>query len=134
MSIRNDWVETVSAQEIFDHVVAHLRGQSQFCRAGGTAGCAYRLGDNACAVGALLTDEEARTIVDGGYNTGVSVQGLEMRRLLPDRLVPHKWLLQDLQLVHDKYPERPLTFGAEAMLRQIAGGHGLTFPAEAQSA
>ena len=96
-------------QEIFDKVVAHLRQQGHKAMSEKLDVftqlpiCAYRAknGDK-CAVGCLIEDEEyketfegvnALMILDGGY-------GADMP--LVERLYPHRQLLNELQIVHDK--------------------------------
>lgn len=109
MSIRNDWPSELSAQAVFNHVVEHLLAQQKPCRTKMGA-CAYRGDDteSACAVGALLTDEEAAAITAKGANTGQGVGVLKLRGLLPARLAPHTSLLSRLQAIHDTESTRPL--------------------------
>jgi hypothetical protein len=96
--------EDTTAQEIFDAVAKHLLAQGEKSEAPvvGTNGelvcnamsCRYRAGNLACAVGCLLTDDEAR------YNEGRNVYGAEFNVAL-DR---HLHLLDHLQKTHDHTP------------------------------
>ena len=54
-------------QELFNAVVTHLLGMTARCMSDTAAKCVYRgPGDTACAVGALMTDAEARR-----YDSGI---------------------------------------------------------------
>lgn len=110
-------------QQVFDAAVRHLARQGSKCRPGEEtkAGCAYRNGDytKACAVGALLTDEECRSM-DKHYLT-VPVSSLYANHLVPDRIYPHRHLLRELQTVHDCHEVQSW----ERELRYIAEHHGL---------
>ena len=86
--------------------------------------CAYRAknGDK-CAVGCLIEDEEykesfegvkALMILDGGY-------GADME--LVERLYPHRRLLSELQVVHDKMEVENWEFG----LKDVAKRLGLVY-------
>jgi hypothetical protein len=126
MSIRNDWGAEVSAQEVFDHAVAHMQAQRCRCMKGGD--CAYRGDDpgSACALGALLTDAEAAKIATSGSN-GATAYGLSAAGLLPARLEPHFALCARLQRIHDGFDVRPLSATALESLKGIAEDHELTF-------
>lgn len=127
MNFRSDWPEKLTAQEVYDHAVAHMRAQKRQCAESGE--CAYRSSDGkeACAVGALLTDDEARKIAFQGHNWGTSVKHLVRVMLLPTRLHEHEALLTDLQMVHDHYLLRPLPRGAEDELQRLCKQHSLTY-------
>lgn len=125
MSIRNDWPETLTAQEVFDHAVEHMRTQEARCSMNGV--CTYRGSrpGEACAAGALLTDEEARRIpTDQG---SLSVDRLVDRGLLPARLLEHQSLLYALQVVHDSYYARPLEPNVEFDLKEVARRFAVTY-------
>ena len=85
----------MSAQKVFDAAKTHLLKQN--ARSQDALGnCLYRApGGLQCAVGCLLTDEEAEGI------EGRPVYELDGEGLLPERLVPHVHLLGDLQVLHD---------------------------------
>lgn len=89
----------MTAQEIFNTVYAHLLKQNARAqRANGM--CAYLSPEgNRCAVGCLFTEEEYVPAMEGD-----DPLGLQHRGLLPDRLVPHRLLLEDLQAIHDGSP------------------------------
>jgi hypothetical protein len=114
-------------QQVFDAAVRHLAAQGSKCRPAETeddvdpVGCAYRNGDftKACAVGALLTDDECRSM-DKHYLT-VPVSSLYANHLVPDRIYPHRHLLRELQTVHDCHEVQSW----ERELRYIAEHHGL---------
>lgn len=96
--------ETMTAQEVFDAVVAHLVQQGAKC--GDEDRCYYRgpvgspLEGMKCAVGALISDEEYVSEMDDPWHSS-SAHGLMTRGLLPERLVPTVMLLNSLQRVHD---------------------------------
>jgi hypothetical protein len=104
-------------QEIFDTVVAHLRKQG--VRATDANVCRYRTASGLkCAVGCLLTDEEARQV------EGFSVDGDYFRQHIPS-CEPHIRLLRRLQSIHDVYePEQ-----WESQLRTIANEYELEYRA-----
>ena len=95
---QNTHVKTLSGkQEIFDHVVKHLKnqgGQSVARRETMThEECAYRgTGGRMCAVGCLIADDE--------YEPDMEGKGVD-RIVLPPRLANHIFLLRELQLLHD---------------------------------
>lgn len=115
--------ETLTAQEIFDTVAAHLRGMPQ--RSSKGVSCLYR-GPNGlkCAVGCLITDEEYKEEMDYGSS---SVARLLTQGLLPERLVPHVNLLSHLQHVHDSGANWNNGFVGEAHLHQAAVEFALTY-------
>jgi hypothetical protein len=100
--------DKMTAQEIFDHVVTHLRRQGQQCLGQNPnstviAGdnCLYRGTNNfKCAAGCLIDDDEYKTEMEG--------RDIEMVLGLPDcnvnlrkRLLPHIGLIAALQRIHD---------------------------------
>lgn len=95
--IRQAWPETISAQEVFDHVLEHLREwDGEACAINGR--CVYRregAGNPACAAGCLLTDEETKALRNFSW-TAVNEYGLD-----PERLRPHAALIAGLQRLHD---------------------------------
>lgn len=89
-------IETLTAQQVFDTAAIHLITQGvPSHEEGKRSECLYR-GPNGtkCAVGAMITDEEYSPDMEG-----TSVFGLR----LPNRLVPFKPILSDLQAIHDKH-------------------------------
>ena len=103
-------IDFTSNQAVFDHVVEHLLEQGERCgvlRAGDSVlQCKYRSGDMACAIGCLLTDEEAAMAdgLNGGQSLISHVMGYcptveERLRHIDLRL------LEDLQNVHDDLDE-----------------------------
>jgi len=92
-----------SAQDLFDSVARHLFEQGRQSRKNfhGLSGtCAYRgEGRTACAVGCLLTDDEA---AKADANAGTSVYAIFEAGLLPERLHKYLGLLNRLQMVHDQ--------------------------------
>jgi hypothetical protein len=107
------WENGLTSQEIFDAVVEGLHAQG---RASVKArfdedeedenmrACSYR-GDNGlkCAVGMLIPDDMYQDRMEGDPGSGENVDGLIRAKLLPWALVPHRDLLNDLQLAHDNY-------------------------------
>ena len=86
----------MTAQEVFDKIVAHLRAQAAKSVQGFS--CKYR-GPNGtkCAVGCLIPDEQYRPEMEG-----IMVDDLISRGWLPEYLIPHQKLLCDMQRVHDQ--------------------------------
>lgn len=113
---------TLTAQEVFD--TAYLGVMRQGRRSiGPKGGCKYRgEGGLKCAVGWLLTDEEAAGV------EGDSAFCLMTKGRLPDRLVPHVSLLEYLQEAHDSSLNGD---GIDYFARrapEIAAEGGLTVP------
>lgn len=92
-----DPTKASTAQEIFNAVAQHLKRQGkQAVSANGV--CQYRGPSGLkCAVGCLMTDDEAP-----GYGNGDGVDTLLKRGELPDRLRHHIQLLRRLQNIHDR--------------------------------
>lgn len=113
----------MTAQEIFNTVWAAMIAQGEQSRDGGA--CLYRGPQGLkCAVGHLLTDDEARAVPNGS-----SVLSLYADGFLPERLHPHIDLLIGLQRAHDHEAiedEWLETFKKRA--RRIANGFNLTVP------
>lgn len=103
------------AQDVYDFVVRHLlrQGRPSVEHPGSPSSrCLYRSPDGLkCAVGCLLTDEEATP----------AIEGHEAVQILPKRLRAHVGLLQDLQGVHDDQWTR-----LRARLRDTARLHNLS--------
>jgi hypothetical protein len=134
MTIRNDWGAEVSAQEVFDHVVAHLHEQgvraAKLMPDGDVDHCMYRDDEGrACAVGALLSEEEASRI--GAARQAKSVLSLSELGLLPARLCPYVGnirgvgLLGELQSLHDTRPDLR-SYDVARSLRVVAAKFNLS--------
>jgi hypothetical protein len=107
------------AQDVYDFVVRHLlrQGRPSVEHPGTLSSrCLYRSPDGLkCAVGCLLTDEEATP----------AIEGFRAVEILPGRLRAHVDLLCDLQSAHDalncgRWPDLP------ARLRYTAIAHNLS--------
>jgi hypothetical protein len=98
-------------QEIFETVARHLFSQGE--RALDPAGqCAYRGKKGMkCAVGCLISDADYSESMEG-YNVNDLVDGA----LLPSNLVPHAYMLNRLQRLHDN---DAAWFSTEAMRREL---------------
>ena len=107
-------------QEIFDTVTRHLLRQRRKSQAyDGT--CLYRgPAGTKCAVGCLLTDEEASRCVEGQSPDGLLVDGT-----LPSRLRRHVGFLEELQPLHDD--NEPSEW--RELLCQLGRSYGLKLPA-----
>lgn len=100
MTITLATLNTATAQEVYDQVVAHLRKQQarsvgfKLHGVDGTA-CAYR-GDGGmmCAAGCLISDEEYDREAMEGYPWDILVD----RQKVPSA---HERLIQELQTIHD---------------------------------
>lgn len=113
-------IDCMNAQEIFNHVVKHLRKQGKKSFLSGSAGvCAYR-GDGGlqCAVGCLINDDE--------YDRNIeSLPASKAIRLLKIyRLYSFERLLTELQNVHDYTPVSDW----ENTLKRVGEEFGLTMP------
>lgn len=135
MSIKQEWPETITAQEVFDHVIQHLRDQNgnrAIVTGFSTAGsCVYRTPEgNACAAGALLTDAEAAAITES-----IAPWHKLNWDTKPVRLLPHENLIRELQNLHDIDAfERRMPLNAARLisahkLAQIADFHGVQYTA-----
>lgn len=139
-TIQQVWPAEISAQEVFDHVLAHLRAQEGERAADEKGFCSYRtLEGRACAAGALLSDEEAAKIRP--VYQGKSWDTLQRDGYVPARLHPHVDLIRGLQVLHDRDAEaRIVTQGGyapydapgdqpitRARVQRLAQDHGLTY-------
>lgn len=89
----------MTPQQVFDKVARHLLTQRKRSLKGQGGPCAYRGDDGAaCAVGCLMTDDEAKKA--DAHAMG-AVREIAKVGLLPTRLAPHVRLLDALQDVHD---------------------------------
>lgn len=119
-------MSVMTDQEVFDTVARHLLTQGKQSIARDVSGgfmCLYRGPDGCkCAVGALIGDDEYRADME-------EHSALELHRLglLPERLVEHRFLLEDLQSAHDHTDSGP-TFRAHIKreLREVAETYDLS--------
>ena len=92
----------MTREEILETVTKHMLAQSERSTDGAGA-CMYRGQDGlACAVGCLMTDEEAEAADLFRGDTDVVI--LQEAGLIPERLEPHLELLAKLQTIHDSAP------------------------------
>lgn len=87
----------MTAQEIFDKIVSHLRTQNAVSvRSDG--GCAYRSGDGEkkCAVGCLIPDDVYDPRMEGFMASVVVRDYKELAHLRG-----HQDLLESMQMIHD---------------------------------
>lgn len=110
----------ISEQQIFDTVVELFKTQKVksvgINPKNGMEMCLYRSNIGLrCAVGALLSDEEYSVQMEG-----MLVHDLILENLLPDRLIPHKKFLVELQKIHDAEWFGLLTADTAYRLRQLA--------------
>ena len=100
-----DITPETTKQQLFDAVVNHLLTQRE--RASGLSlGCLYRTDTGlACAVGCLVTDDEAHDMDNNMHGTQptTTLSSLVDDRKLPERLLPFVDLLDRLQRIHDSY-------------------------------
>lgn len=93
----------MTAQEIFDKVITHLRKQGKATNAGGGNTCFYRTRDGkSCAVGCLIPNEEYLPNMEGQNISGLMTNFPDTMNKLG--LSPHIELLKALQWAHDVYP------------------------------
>jgi hypothetical protein len=121
---------TATAQEVFDHIVSHLRDQNEqsVIEEGSNSGCKYRYVTTTgkilrCAAGCLIADNEYREEFDKPkypYEKGTSWPSIVRRFNLP---TIHTYLIFDLQKVHDNY-EVELW---ELEFKHVAKSHGLKY-------
>lgn len=97
----------MTAQEVFDKVVAHLRQQGKKSKAATLDQCAYRgVGGLKCAVGCLIGDDEYSSHMEGTLTHLYRLVAHEMSeryQALHQRLFGHYDLLYQLQQIHDMY-------------------------------
>lgn len=91
-------INSMSRQEIFNHVVSHLRKQGKRCM--GERTCAYVKGELRCAAGSFLSPEEAKQVVDKGWNEDLGIASL-LARMYIDVPYDKVKLLADMQVIHD---------------------------------
>ena len=110
----------MTAQEIFDKVVAHLR--SQGCKSQESAGgmCVYR-GPNGtkCAAGCLIEDKYYRRAFEGNTFEHIILSS----NALSAQFSTHVELIQALQNAHDMNPVKAW----ESVFAQISRDCGLVY-------
>lgn len=118
----NDQTMSLTAQQIFDKVVNHLRQQGKQSYNYAMDFCAYRgLGETKCAIGCLIPDSEYTSDIEGK-----SIDKLIYQSNCPPSLkyvASYLNLLADLQGAHDCY--KPDEW--EIQFRKIAECHHLTY-------
>lgn len=85
--------------------------------------CMYRSKDSACAVGCVLSDNEAEDLDDPPEGVTVDVKSLLEAGYLPDRFADHVEFLQDCQNAHDDYFDGRTE--VVKALRRVFERHGL---------
>lgn len=91
------FAEDLTKQELYDHAVYHLGTMPEKCATKyGT--CLYRSpdGQNSCAVGYFLKDNEIPRV----YNSK-GISDLVKDNIFPERLIPHIEMLSSFQAFHD---------------------------------
>lgn len=121
-------------QEIFNTVALHLMKQGRpsaiVNSLTDTRKCVYRDGQGgSCAVGCLLTDEEADAIAQAGGNSD-DVDSLLSSGLLPERFKTEIDLLIDLQGAHDMADQNNFWPECREALVALAKEKGLQVPEE----
>jgi len=92
------YLETWTEQQVFDHVVKHLRKQNAQCsvyaRDEGPTECKYRFNGMKCAAGSLIPDFE--------YTE--DLENKPWNNLVKSKIVPkaHQVLIRELQVIHDR--------------------------------
>ena len=116
----------MTAQQIFDKVVAHLRAQGCKSMNARRSSCVYRGPEGRkCAAGALIADEHYTPNLDASPANTVGTRDVDaalVKSGVPDDAL---YLVRDLQVVHDAYPVEYW----EERFRQIADGRDLEYTA-----
>jgi hypothetical protein len=117
----------MTRQEVFDTVAAHLLKQNARSLIDPTdlddPGCAYRgAAGLKCAVGCLIPDEVYKPSMEGIGMLGLLEAGAKWAPKLA-YLHPHRFLLADLQRVHDG--DAPAEWPTQ--LARVAREYSLTF-------
>jgi hypothetical protein len=143
----------LTAQQIFDRVLTHLRTQGQAARHvydGGTS-CRYRLEqDNgptlSCAVGCLIPDDVFEPGIEGSsigailslaedYEKAGGLDNMPAHKWLYENVREHLHLLQDLQRAHDGHMKgETAMLRWECQMRAIAAYRNLTYTEPTQGA
>lgn len=127
----------ITAQEIFDKVVTHLRTQGEqasILKSDGGYSCRYRTEDGLkCAVGCLIPDDDYSPSMEGTYASSV----ISRNRDKLSYLSPHLALLDDLQAVHDDrshWSVQGFSSSGEGALASIALSFSLTYTPRTEAA
>lgn len=99
--LKEKWDDVVTEQQLFDHVLEHLRQQKRRCF-NQTGASIYTTDDFGCqcAAGCLLTKDELHLVKLQQVNWK-SWSSLVNLRLVPERLKPHHEFILALQSIHD---------------------------------
>lgn len=121
-------MNTLTKQEIFETVSKHLFTQGK--RSFGTLsdkvaseGCLYRGPDStSCAVGCLIPDDVYVSGMEGNALVNlISTYG----DVLPSHIIENKFLLNDLQYLHDSWGNWGTSEGMRTNLKSVAQTHKL---------
>ena len=114
--------ETITAQELFDHVVKAVVAQGVKSAPPNSENGMYRLGDLKCAAGHAIRDDEYAPDLEGR-----TIWWMARNGRLPSRLVPHESLLERLQSAHDD-AKQPFVQSFRANAKAVAAAVNLTMP------
>lgn len=131
-------LSTATEQEVFDHVVGHLRQQGKQCKLGPVSeSCAYRnAAGEACAAGCLIFDKDYEAAIEAGKKLEQ-----EPWSWIHDKLGltygAHIELVSRLQTIHDAleydsnsdYKNQSLDEWWEWSFEQLANNKGLSYTA-----
>ena len=94
MSKTSDFIDSMTSQEVFDFIVAHM--EKQRCRSisiiNGNKQCRYRTGSLSCAAGCLINDEDYCPSIEGMHWYTIS------NKL---GITKHGRLISSMQICHD---------------------------------
>ena len=109
-------------QQLFDHVVSHLRGMEEQSNKGLGTACAYRgINGAKCAIGACIADEDYSEKMEGKCIEDVIDSFFPDAKHLRD-------LCDSLQVVHDSGSSwKSEGFIGEYKLKSIARNYGLKY-------
>lgn len=112
-------LSTATAQEVFDHVVNHLRAQGRPCLNGSE--CLYRNEEGeACAAGCLIDDNDYTSDMEQTAWEDVSHE-YDFPRV-------HTSLISDLQRAHDNWRFKQTSAIIEQSFSEIAKRYNLKVP------
>jgi hypothetical protein len=108
--MNQDNKETLTAQEVFDQVVNHLRAQGRRAVANNDIDnnqyCKYRLNEDnvilKCAAGCLIRDEEYSDWMDNNITFDAVLANNKCPVSFINRLGDHENLIMALQQIHDR--------------------------------
>ena len=100
-------IDYTNDQQVFDYVAKHLLTQQKVCAETPGGMCVYRSPDGklACAIGCLLTDEEAR-LADNWHSGPMTIRDIldEIGSARARMKGANVRLLGELQAIHDCAP------------------------------